>query len=126
MYISVKDKYLKLDPETTRDETKKFLENTGLDYKESVLNDLPSGERVSIFSGCLDLYYQYDKLVKYGIFLDRNEKYFNYRNRNDIKFIDGIRIGTSLQALFPLPLRLADIEALFGRKYTIHEFGRFI
>lgn len=126
IYISVRDKYLKLDSETTRDETKKFFQDTGIDYKESFQDDITGGERFLIFAGCFELYYQHDKLVDYAIFLDRNENYFHYRGRSDIKIIDGVCIGTSRQTLFPLPLRLADIEAMFGRKYMISEFGRFI
>ncbi|MBQ9336362.1 MAG: hypothetical protein IJS14_03575 [Lentisphaeria bacterium] len=126
IYVSVKDKYLKLDSETTRDETKKFFQDTGIDYKESFQDDITGGERFLIFAGCFELYYQHDKLVSYDIFLDRNENYFHYRGRNDVKIIDGVCIGTSRQALFPLPLRLADIEAMFGREYMISGFGRFI
>ena len=126
MYISVKGKCLKLDSETTRYETKKFFDDTGLDYKESVENDFMGDEHFLIFSGCFELYFHHDKLERYAIYLDKHENYFSYRGRNDIKIIDGVSIGTSLRALFPLPLRLADIETMFGRKYEISNLGRII
>ena len=126
IYISVKGKCLKLDSGTTRDETKNFFDGTGLGYKERVEKDFIGDEHFLIFSGCFVLHYHRDKLESYHIYLDRHENYFRYRGRDDIKMIDGVSIGTSRRTLFPLPLQLADIEAMFGRKYEISNLGRFI
>ncbi|MBO4649149.1 MAG: hypothetical protein J5806_13435 [Lentisphaeria bacterium] len=114
IYISVKGKSLKLDPETTREETKTFFDDIGLDYEERLdQSEYRSWGEVyfSISAGCFWLEYHHDKLSRYSISLDRNDR----------KMMDGLSIGTSPQALFPLTLRFADIEAMFGRNYKVHK-----
>lgn len=111
LYISVNGKSLKLDSETTKEETKKYFEDIGLDCKERV-DVLSTGEiYIYLSPGRLSLKYHHDKLMSYSISTDSNEK----------KRIDGVCIGTSPQALFPLPLRFADIEAMFGRNYQVRK-----
>ena len=117
IYISVQGKYLKLDSETTRDDAKKWLDDTDLDYKEQVDTTMQHKGRVyfRISAGCLHLFYCNDKLWSYDISFDGN----------DSKIMDGVCIGTSPQTLFPLPLGVADIEAMFGRNYEVYKVGRF-
>ena len=107
MYISAKDQCLKLDPETAADEVKTFLNHARIDYEEQYTLDR-FGADYYIIADCFQFAYRHGKLWVYTILPDE-------------KIIDGVRIGTSPQTFFSLPLEFSDIEKMFGHDYKVYE-----
>ena len=79
MYISTKDKCLKLDSEITKDEIKTFLSYAKIDYVEQYTGDR-IGADYYIIAGCFEFYYQHGKLLRYVILPDK-------------KIVDGVALS---------------------------------
>ena len=109
LYVSHKGKCLKLDSGATMDETKAFLNDVEIAYKEHY--DPYREWKYYIIAGCLEFFYDdHGKLKHYAL---------AYRDPETL--IDGVRVGTSPEALFPIPLKFADIETMFGRDYKVYD-----
>lgn len=119
IYISYDNKCLKLDGETTVNDTKIFFTSIGLECKEivdkeTVYHHKHSGEEEStelkhrIIAGVFDLEYKNYKLCNYLI-----------RSGSPYKMIDGVKIGVSANELFSLPVNFDDIKKMFGHRYDI-------
>lgn len=120
IYISRRGKCLKLDTKTTADETKTFLKSANIDYKETI-------EGETVFHANPDR--EHHMTAKH--FIEFAGFQLNYRDGllhqyylstvHPEKLLADVRVGTSAETGFSLPLKFEDVKQMFGNRYTISD-----
>ena len=120
LYVCRDGKCMKFDTETTPEDTKTFLKDIGLHYEEHPCTDTlyefgGKYEDHRIDAEGLGFYYDHGKLWQYHL----STKHLS--TERSARWVEGLRVGTSPDKLFALPLKFEDVKKMYGNDYKIHK-----
>ena len=115
LYVYRDGKCMKFDTETTPEETKTFLKNIGLYYEEHPCTDTlyyfgGEYENHRIDAEVFEFYYNRGKLW-----------YYCLSTKRSTRWSEGLRVGTSPDELFALPLKLEEVKKMYGNDYKVYK-----
>ena len=118
LYVSRNGKCMKFDTETTPEKTKTFLKDIGLYYEEHPCTDTlyefgEEYENHRIDAEGFEFYYNRGKLWRYHL----STKHLSAKRST--RWSQGVRVGTSPDELFSLPLTFEDVKKMYGNDYKV-------